>query len=245
MSDAFTQLVEDHAVTRLLRQMAVERLVGDAPEWRANLDAGELRIGGRRFPVDVVGTESHVVHTWVWAWPNPSFSAEQTAGSAALREYGARHGIDVLQSDEEIPLDVVSGELAGIAASAVAGADGFFVGRHEEGAVAFLLYDGQLANATPEPTDLPFALTRLLASAPFDVGRAVRSFAQHPAAGYEAAEHGGGLTLRGYGGAAVVRFDPGGGIDGIEVEVEPSGGGRSAAPEPRSRLVDRLRRRRP
>ncbi len=57
--DPFTELVEDCAVVALVKQLAVERLVGEDPDWHANLDEGRLRVGRRRFRIDVVGTEAY------------------------------------------------------------------------------------------------------------------------------------------------------------------------------------------
>lgn len=217
MGASFTELVEQHAVAALVRTMRLERLVEEEPAWHVDLDAGWLRIGGERFRVDVVGTESHTVGTFVWAWADPSFSDAQTVSAARLRTLGARWGVEELLRDDGIPLDRVSGETAAMVASEEMSADGYFVAEHAEGAVAFLLRSRRLRAEPFAGTDLPFVLGRLTAGRPpFDVGRALMAFAEHSPDGCTAELGRREVVLRMAGGSLRVELDRRGRVKAIE-----------------------------
>lgn len=185
-SGPLVALLEQHVVEAMRRQMRLQRLVGDGPEaWSLDLRSGVLEIApGWRFGVDVLGTESHSDDTFVWAWDNPSFRADQTRSARALREVGTERPIPELVQDGAIPLNRMEASLACLLGVGVADADGYFVGAHDEGAIGFLLHGGRLRDAPFERTDLPFALTRV-AGAPVSHRNAIEAFARSPAGGYE------------------------------------------------------------
>jgi hypothetical protein len=120
-----TELLERHAVASLAKQRRLARLVDRGAGWSAKLDRGWLRIGA----------ESPEEQSFVWAWANESFTAEQTASAQMLRRLGIETGVEELVIDGAIPLDRIDSEAAGILGSGVADADAYFNAFHAHGTV--------------------------------------------------------------------------------------------------------------
>jgi len=179
-------LLEERFVETMVRQMRLQRLVGDTPpQWSLDLRRGVLEIApGWRFGVDVLGTESRNDDTFVWAWDNPSFRRDQTRSARALREVGAQRSIPELVQHGALPLDRMEASLACLLGVGVTDADAYFVGERDEGDMGFLLHGGRLRDAPFDRTDLPFALTRV-AAMPVSHRNAIEAFARSPSGGYE------------------------------------------------------------
>jgi hypothetical protein len=74
--------------------------IGEAA-WDVDQDRGTIVFTNRRgmraeAPVQFIGTYSAGDGTWLWAWDNPSLSANVTEHARRMREYGAKHALPEL-----------------------------------------------------------------------------------------------------------------------------------------------------
>jgi len=69
--------------------------------WSVDLDAGTIEFQNDKgwtisAPVQVVGTYNTLDNTFLWGWDHPSVPPERAASARLVREFGERHGLDLL-----------------------------------------------------------------------------------------------------------------------------------------------------
>ncbi|BCJ40964.1 hypothetical protein GCM10010168_47370 [Actinoplanes ianthinogenes] len=134
-SDLFTQ----HVATAHARQLALADLIGER-DWDLDLTAGQVAFGDDlRFPIQLLGTESHLDGTWLWAWANTQsgLPPQLLALSNWMREFGTRQGVAEL-TDATFPLERADGHRLALVASGLTGRC-YYRGPYEGGAVFFHL----------------------------------------------------------------------------------------------------------
>ncbi|GII05257.1 DUF6882 domain-containing protein [Planobispora takensis] len=105
-------LLDDAAILSLEHQLHLMDLVGDH-SWNVDMHQQRFDFIGPRATTctgfQLLGTAAPGPRSWLWAWANPSgFPESLVAASAALRDFGERHGIAELAS-AEVPFDALPG----------------------------------------------------------------------------------------------------------------------------------------
>src|SRR5687768_6419588 len=116
------ELFAQHVATGFARQLALGDLIGDR-DWQLDLGQGMVTFGSDlRFPIQLLGTESHDEGTWLWAWANTGSNLPPQVLHLVgwLREYGQRNGVPEL-TEASFPLDRADGHQLALLASGLTG----------------------------------------------------------------------------------------------------------------------------
>ncbi|MBO9713996.1 DUF6882 domain-containing protein [Sphingomonas sp.] len=75
--------------------------LGSGGDYSVDLEAGIIRFNNDRgwqisAPVQVIGTYNSQDGSWLWGWDHPSVPAPVSKHAALVRDFGARHGLEVL-----------------------------------------------------------------------------------------------------------------------------------------------------
>jgi hypothetical protein len=135
----FDDLFAQHVATGMARQLALAELLGDRG-WQLDLNAGSVTFGDDlRYPVQLLGTESHADRTWLWAWANTAGNIDPTLLQLAgwLREHGRAEGLREL-AEPSLRLDHVDGHRLALVASGLTGR-AYYRGTYNGGAIFFHL----------------------------------------------------------------------------------------------------------
>lgn len=164
---SFDDLFSRCAFAAMDRQLHLAEVHG-GQDWAADLEKAEMRFAGTTtYRMQLLGSESEVSDTWLWASANEMSDLPRGVLQAAhrLRELGEQLGIVELTSPQ-FDLDRASGhELAMIATELLDGV-AYYRGPYDEGAAFFLL------TSPPLPPD-----TRTLANRAMDaVTRILETF---------------------------------------------------------------------
>jgi hypothetical protein len=138
---SFTELFAQHVATGFARQLALSDLIGDR-DWQLDLGEGVATFGADlRFPIQLLGTESHGDGTWLWAWANTGSNLAPKVLQLVgwLRGYGHSNGIAEL-TEASFALDRADGHRLALLASGLTGRC-YFRGPYDGGAVFFHLED--------------------------------------------------------------------------------------------------------
>ncbi|GAB3637354.1 hypothetical protein GCM10027422_29440 [Hymenobacter arcticus] len=127
-------LLERYAALAYDRQADLYEVIGDNA-WNADMDAGTISFGpGLVFPLQALGTFSHVSETWRWAWvaAQSDWPARLLTQAEQLRAYGEQHGIELLTVGE---FDATTQDLhaIGAIASGMLGASGYYLANYGQG----------------------------------------------------------------------------------------------------------------
>jgi hypothetical protein len=134
------------------KQAHLSALIGQRP-WQVDLAACLIAFGDDlRWQIQLLGTESLITETWLWAWANPvaHFPSAVVAASQTLRQYGANHGLEEL-SGGPLPLAQLNGHDAAVIATGVLGAAAYYRGPYQGGAAYFLITDPAFPAKTGDP----------------------------------------------------------------------------------------------
>ena len=134
------ELLERYAALAYDRQTDLAEVIGEQ-DWNADMDAGTISFGpGLVFPLQALGTFSHVSETWRWAWvgADPSWPARLLSQAEQLRAYGEQHGIELLSVGE---FDATAQDLhaIGAIASGLFGASGYYLANYGQGTLVLTL----------------------------------------------------------------------------------------------------------
>ncbi|WP_033344035.1 DUF6882 domain-containing protein [Catenuloplanes japonicus] len=133
---AFEELFSRHVATAFARQLALADHIGER-DWQIDLTEGVATFGDDlRYRVQLLGTESHLDDTWLWAWANEV--PQELLGLAMwMREYGGNNAVAEL-TEATFALDRASGVQLALIASALSGRC-YYRGPYEGGALFFHL----------------------------------------------------------------------------------------------------------
>ncbi len=152
MTLRFSALRSRHLPFAFDQQLLLADLIGDLP-WAYDLQTGLLSFGDRfAWHAEVLGTESEVTATWLWAWANEgnNIPVQQQGASLKLKTLGEEHGIAEL-TDSMVPLDHADGHaFASIAVGEGLG-KAYYRGPYEGGAALLLITDERLQLQVEEP----------------------------------------------------------------------------------------------
>lgn len=158
----FQRLVARHAASTMLKQLALDDLVGKAGTWDFDRDAGTLRFGqGKAHPIQLLGTEAAGDRTWLWAWANEESELPPKVLVAAgrLRKIGLDRRLQELYV-RKLPLAEADGHRLAAIAVGLLGAGSYYRGPYgsgeRQGAAFFLLTD------FPRPDQVDGSALRLL-----------------------------------------------------------------------------------
>ncbi len=135
----FVELFSSLAGAAMARQMAFADFLGER-SWEVDLDAGTVTFGDElTYPIQLIGTESYIKNTWLWAWSNPSEIPPPLLETARqLREYGAQQQLLEL-TNSTFGLDVADGHRLSMLASGLVRKTVYYRGPYEGGALFFLI----------------------------------------------------------------------------------------------------------
>jgi hypothetical protein len=215
----FDELFSRHVATAMARQLALADLIGER-DWSVDLTAGTAAFGpDLRFPLQLLGSESHLDGTWLWAWANSASNlpADVLHLAGWLRAYGSSTGVAEL-TDATFPLSRADGHRLALLASGLTGRP-YYRGPYEGGALFFHLENVPAAEVTPERAVT--VLSQTISAFPVDHRLAVVSFLEQQ--GWQVRDedavtgrHGSGATLH-------VTFDQLGRIAQFNANIQPRG----------------------
>lgn len=138
-------LLSQYGAASLDKQESLASLIGNA-DWQFSMDTGRLTFGGRHvFPAQVLGTEAEASQTWLWGWANAAsgIPAPLLQASHQMQAYGEQNGVAEFASPEFL-INGVNGHLLSMIAVGLCGADAYYRGPYEGGAVFLLMTAPQL-----------------------------------------------------------------------------------------------------
>ncbi len=172
------EFFNQHAAASLDKQQALSALIGEHT-WFLDRQTGIITFNDKfSFPVQVLGTESSVSNSWLWAWANRvSPLPERLLVSAKdLRAIGEQQGITEL-SQSQISIGDVDGHYLALLASGICKADCYYRGPYDNGAVFVLM------NASPvrqrmddSPAHMASIFSQLISTFDVDHRNALRSY---------------------------------------------------------------------
>jgi hypothetical protein len=126
------------AASALARQTAFADFLGERG-WGVDLGAGAVTFGpDLRFPIQLLGTESELDRTWLWAWANEqSIPPGLLRAAEWLREYGLHNQIQEL-TQANLLLDHADGHLLAMLSAGLTGRC-YYRGPYDGGALFFLV----------------------------------------------------------------------------------------------------------
>jgi hypothetical protein len=140
----FNDLFERYAAVSLEKQWLLSDIIGDA-DWQMDLDKGIISFGTEfSFPVQVLGSESYISDTWLWAWANDNLDLSDDLLIAAknLRELGISEHIYEF-TNESVPLQQAQGHQIAMVAAGICESGCYYRGPYEGGAI-FVLIDSSV-----------------------------------------------------------------------------------------------------
>jgi hypothetical protein len=214
----FEDLLSQHIASSMLKQYALSEFLGNH-NWNVDMRTGTVDFGGGRvYPIQIIGTESEINGTWLWAWANKASGIPEPllACANSLRELGTQAGIAELTTSQ-IELGDVDGHLLTMLACGVCNADVYYAGGYEGGAAFFLIHQSPLSG---QPIVSPMEQINLISSviSNFDINHRLmaRSFLQQQ--GYTLTESADQLVATSADSQGItVRFDNLGRISGMEI----------------------------
>jgi hypothetical protein len=214
----FSDLLAQHVATAHARQLALADLLGERA-WSLDLTEGRATFGDDlSCPIQLLGTESHVDGTWLWAWANAQsgLPPHLLTLSGWMREFGERNRIAEL-TDPSFPLDRAEGHQLALVASGLTGRC-YYRGPYDGGAVFF-----HLENVPDQPVAPQRAftvLTEVIQAYPVHHRTMTTAFLQQQGWRVEAGEslvvgvHPGGTEMR-------VEFDELGRLSKLSGQIQP------------------------
>ncbi|WP_236045473.1 DUF6882 domain-containing protein [Paractinoplanes ovalisporus] len=213
---AFDDLFGRHVLTAMARQMALADVIGER-DWAVDMTAGGATFGpDLKFPIQLLGSESHLDGTWLWAWANHASNLPPALTHLCgwMRGYGQNAGIAEL-TDASFPLDRADGHRLALLASGLTGRP-YYRGPYDGGALFFHLEGVPPHEITPERAIT--VISQTISAFAFDHRTGVAAFFEHQRWPYEAgiAHHPSGATIH-------VAFDDQGRIAQLNGSIPPRG----------------------
>jgi len=89
----FQQLLSACAGKATANQEACAQIVTKNYNWQADFQKGIIAFGTSIFPVQFIGSESNISHTWLWSWANSNISDGVKKDALVLKKFGEEQGI--------------------------------------------------------------------------------------------------------------------------------------------------------
>ncbi|MFI5843072.1 DUF6882 domain-containing protein [Catenuloplanes sp. NPDC051500] len=217
----FEELFNRHVATAFARQLALADHIGER-DWQLDLTEGTATFGNDlRYQVQLLGTESELDRTWLWAWANEGSGIPPALLGLAgwLREYGVANGVPEL-TEASFPLDRAQGARLALIASALSGR-AYYRGPYDGGAVFFHLEGLPAEIIAPARPERVFTVVgQILQGFPVDHRLMVTSFLSQQ--GWQVTDTPTEVTGRHPGGTDMrVTFDDLGRITNLAGSIQP------------------------
>lgn len=151
----FLDLYVQHCVRSYDKQMWLGDVLsdGDYP-WQFDMVAGQLTFVGKfTLNIQLIGSESSVSNTWLWAWANEISAIPENLLEDALlmKAYGGEHQVGAL-SNAQLDLDNDHhGHNFAMVASGLCHADAYYRAPYEQGALFVTIHDDQIPKNPAHP----------------------------------------------------------------------------------------------
>lgn len=163
--DAFLDdLFHRHVAAAFDKQMRLGDFLREAagsPEWSFDPSNGHLTFGnGVRFQAQILGSQSEIEETWLWAWANDVAALPDNCLTAAraIRDYGTAHeivqfttGLATCASFFSEDLESFAGHALSVIAVGLLGYDAYYSAPYEGGVAVLLLKDPRLESTIKTP----------------------------------------------------------------------------------------------
>ena len=155
IQNSFQELFEKYAAISAEKQDNVLELIGDKP-WNADMVEGTLTFGGELvFPVQILGTVSHVDNTWLWIWANENaeYSDEIIKQANNLKQYGDLNSIHEL-SVPSFDVQENDWHKIGTIAAGLYDCSFYYVGNYGRGSAIFTIDSAEINKNMKNPLEL-------------------------------------------------------------------------------------------
>ncbi len=153
------------------KQMALGDII-DARDWQFDMSAGILSFGDDlRYRIQIIGTESTLSHTWLWAWANDASGIPSTLLQAArqLKALGEQIRVAELTRPRLSLSDSLNGHVLSMIASGVCEARAYYRCPYDNGAAFVLIDDPAFTTPVYNPTQrVSTQFPQLISNIPID-----------------------------------------------------------------------------
>lgn len=171
MGDAYVNMLSTYIGLARLQQLAFGRLVVKDREWSLDLDQGTISFGEDTYPAGLLGSESEITNTWLWAFANPGGFSEAVLedGNKFYARCMAQH-IDDIKGPEVSINDLVNGHnIASLASASHKEKVCYYRCPYQDGAAYVLVKNLPDAVFAPaKAIDVAKALTDLISQMPLN-----------------------------------------------------------------------------
>lgn len=153
MTPALAELFDKHVAATYDKQLFLFDLVKDRP-WALDTETGLLSFGDEfKWQAQILGTQSDVSKTWLWAWANQaSKTPENLMKSAAeLRKLGSAWNIPEFTTPQFGITKAFDGHDLSIIATGVCNARAYYRGPYPGGAIFMLIDDPEFPPNIVDP----------------------------------------------------------------------------------------------
>lgn len=220
----YREFLSHHVASSALKQQRFADLLEENgnPNWAADMQIGQATFGkAGSFPLQIVGTESEGGGSWMWGWANEQSGLNPQLLQVAnkLRALGESEGVAEF-SAPTLPLRPNLGHELSLIAVGACGADSYYRGPYDGGALYFTLTGLPLATRAPLSSGAEVnLLAQTIGLYDVDHQTMVRSFFMEQK--YAVEESGNSLTAtRTNGEQIVVAFDEQGRIGNLETTMK-------------------------
>ena len=179
MHPKLSHLFSLYAASTLDKQRTLMDLIGEKHRWDFDMKSGEIAFNGKhKFPVQIIGTESHQSNTWLWAWANAEsgIPASLLVTATKLKAFGGEHQIDELRSPQ-IKLGEVNGALLSTVATGLTRGDAYYRGPYDGGALYVIINAPSLREKIDSsPMRIVSVFTQTISTAPVDHRKAWKAY---------------------------------------------------------------------
>jgi hypothetical protein len=214
-------LLSKHVGNAYARQLAFADLLGER-DWSLDVQQGVATFGAdMSHPVQLLGTEAHGNHTWLWAWANEQSGLPDSVLVACrrIREFGAQQNIAEFQ-ERSFSLDRADGHTLSLVASGIVGQCCYYRGPYDGGALFFLV--NEVAPEVLQPVDAERAI-RVISEviSQFEVDHRVMVESFLPSQGFSLEPAGDGVVAVRHGDRIEISYDTAGRISQIGGTISP------------------------
>lgn len=166
MTPGFRQLLNRFAMIGFERQIALQDLLGDDPDWKLSPKDGTVTFNGdRTIPLQILGTRATESNTWLWAWANKAagLPAKTLEASKKAKQVGKKRSIGELEVDS-LPLDNFDFDAHTLAmiATAVADLPAYFRFPYSGGSLFAALDSPEIQLPPPDPERMAFVIEQVI-----------------------------------------------------------------------------------
>ena len=142
-SQQFENVFLLHVAASFDKQVYLAESLGEDHTWELDMNARTITFDDKlSFKVQVLGTESYELKTWLWAWANESpIPDDMRHASRQLKAFGERHGVREFKHAEVTVSEELTGYHFAVAATGIVEAQSFYRCDYSGGALYALIKD--------------------------------------------------------------------------------------------------------